>query len=290
MKLPRLCTPLFPTCYVQRMLQRILLSLIAYNEQGIDMVCGETSLVILLQLTADFLPRREKNKQWLHDFFPPPGCMRTSKQVCCPAPDRIGAVIACYSCQSPAGVIQEHYGDTSFICIIIINVWLSWTPASFFLRGRDCRGPHHKPIVLKRLMKRETVPLLQLQDQLGNEKWIWKLAAEFCEDTLVKEVKCRLSRDKINLTMAIPLDELGKNEMSFSALNRWRDSLALLVQQVEQRCGLLADQVNAACVVDVVDVVPADALCPVLLLHRQKKKKKWQSVLHHAQNHITNVF
>lgn len=63
----------------------------------------------------------------------------------------------------------------------------------------------------------------------------------------------------------------GKNEMSCSMLNRWRDSLALLVQQVEQRCGLLADQVNAACVVDVVDVVPADALCPVLLLHRQKK-------------------
>lgn len=75
--------------------------------------------------------------------------------------------------------------------------------------------------------------------------------------------------------------------MSFSMLNRWRVSLALLVQQVEQRCGLLADQVNAACVVDVVDVVPADALCPVLLLHRQRKI---QSVLYHAQNHITNVF
>ena len=42
--------------------------------------------------------------------------------------------------------------------------------------------------------------------------------------------------------------------------------LALFVQQVEQRGGLLADEVDAACVVDVVDVVPADALGPVLLL------------------------
>lgn len=48
---------------------------------------------------------------------------------------------------------------------------------------------------------------------------------------------------------------------------RQSDSLALLVQEVEQRCGLLADEINAACVVDVVDVVPADALRPVFLLH-----------------------
>ncbi len=44
------------------------------------------------------------------------------------------------------------------------------------------------------------------------------------------------------------------------------DVLALLVQQVEQRCGFLADEVDAAAVVDVVDVVPGDALRPVLLL------------------------
>lgn len=78
-----------------------------------------------------------------------------------------------------------------------------------------------------------------------------------------------------------------KNEMSFSMLNRWRDSLALLVQQVEQRCGLLADQVNAACVVDVVNVVPGDALCPVLLLNGQKKI---QSVIYCAKIHITSGF
>lgn len=35
---------------------------------------------------------------------------------------------------------------------------------------------------------------------------------------------------------------------------------------MEQCCGLLADQVNAACIVDVVDVVPADALCSIFLL------------------------
>lgn len=58
--------------------------------------------------------------------------------------------------------------------------------------------------------------------------------------------------------------------------NGCRDSLGLLVQQVEERGGLLADQVDAAGVVDVVDVVPADALGPVLLLHR--KKKDMQSV------------
>lgn len=46
------------------------------------------------------------------------------------------------------------------------------------------------------------------------------------------------------------------------------DVLALLVQQVEERRGLLADEVEAAAVVDVVDVVPGDALGPVLLLQR----------------------
>ena len=48
--------------------------------------------------------------------------------------------------------------------------------------------------------------------------------------------------------------------------NQAGDVLALFVQQVEQ-CGRLpADQVDAAAVVDVVDVVPTDALRPVLLL------------------------
>lgn len=36
--------------------------------------------------------------------------------------------------------------------------------------------------------------------------------------------------------------------------------LALFIQQVEQRCGLLTDQIDAGRVVDVVDHVPADAL------------------------------
>ena len=35
---------------------------------------------------------------------------------------------------------------------------------------------------------------------------------------------------------------------------------------MEQSSGLLADQVDAAAVVDVVDVVPGDALCSVFLL------------------------
>lgn len=44
-------------------------------------------------------------------------------------------------------------------------------------------------------------------------------------------------------------------------------SLALFVQKVEQCRGLLADEVDAAGVVDVVDIVPADAFRPVLLLN-----------------------
>lgn len=47
--------------------------------------------------------------------------------------------------------------------------------------------------------------------------------------------------------------------------------LALLVQQVEQRCGFLADEVQAATVVDVVDVVPGDALGPVLFLQARRR-------------------
>lgn len=41
---------------------------------------------------------------------------------------------------------------------------------------------------------------------------------------------------------------------------------------MEQRCGLLADEVDAAAVVDVLDVVPGDALCPVLLLQGEHQK------------------
>lgn len=41
---------------------------------------------------------------------------------------------------------------------------------------------------------------------------------------------------------------------------------------MKERGGLLADQVDAAGVVDVVDVVPADALGPVLLLHRKERE------------------
>lgn len=46
--------------------------------------------------------------------------------------------------------------------------------------------------------------------------------------------------------------------------------LALLVQQVEEAGGLLADQVDAGHVVGVVDVVPQNPLALVLLLRRQK--------------------
>ena len=52
--------------------------------------------------------------------------------------------------------------------------------------------------------------------------------------------------------------------------------LALLIQQVEQSCRFLADEIDAATVVDVVDVVPGDALWPVLLLqgkHREGSVK-----------------
>lgn len=43
-------------------------------------------------------------------------------------------------------------------------------------------------------------------------------------------------------------------------------SLALFVQQIEEAGGLLADQVDAADVVRVVNVVPGDPLALVLLL------------------------
>lgn len=56
-------------------------------------------------------------------------------------------------------------------------------------------------------------------------------------------------------------------------------SLALFIQQVEKRGGFLADQVDAGAVVYVVDVVPGDALCSVLLLcthtHKHTHKGHW---------------
>jgi hypothetical protein len=47
-------------------------------------------------------------------------------------------------------------------------------------------------------------------------------------------------------------------------------SLALLVQQVEEASGLLADEVDTAHVVGVVNVVPRDALTLVLLLQGEE--------------------
>lgn len=44
---------------------------------------------------------------------------------------------------------------------------------------------------------------------------------------------------------------------------------------MEQRGGLLADEANAARVVNVVDVVPADALRPVFLLHGRKQRVRF---------------
>lgn len=43
---------------------------------------------------------------------------------------------------------------------------------------------------------------------------------------------------------------------------------------MEQSCGFLADEVDAAAVVDVVDVVPGDALCPVLLLQEETQRRE----------------
>lgn len=43
---------------------------------------------------------------------------------------------------------------------------------------------------------------------------------------------------------------------------------------MEQSGGFLADEVEAAAVVDVVNIVPGDPLCPVLLLQGQTNKKK----------------
>lgn len=48
---------------------------------------------------------------------------------------------------------------------------------------------------------------------------------------------------------------------------------------MEQSRGLLADEVDTATVVDVVDVVPGDALCPVFLLKGEKKKKGYNTDL-----------
>lgn len=52
--------------------------------------------------------------------------------------------------------------------------------------------------------------------------------------------------------------------------------LALLIQQVKESCGLLADEVDAADVVVVVNVIPRDAFS--LILSLEDKMKKHSSV------------
>lgn len=47
---------------------------------------------------------------------------------------------------------------------------------------------------------------------------------------------------------------------------------------MEERRGFLADEVEAAAVVDVVDVVPGDALGPVLLLQGEEKNQRRDSL------------
>ena len=47
--------------------------------------------------------------------------------------------------------------------------------------------------------------------------------------------------------------------------------LALLIQQVEQASGFLADEVDTTHVVCVVDVVPGDSLCLVFLLEEARQ-------------------
>lgn len=73
--------------------------------------------------------------------------------------------------------------------------------------------------------------------------------------------------------------------------------LALFVQQVEECCGFLADEVEAAAVVDVFDVVPGDALCPVLLLQGETQRKwvskylkgRWVTQLRQTQHLLRNL-
>lgn len=49
--------------------------------------------------------------------------------------------------------------------------------------------------------------------------------------------------------------------------------LALLIQQVQQASGLLADEVDTAHIVCVVDVVPCNSLCLVLLLDGTRQRR-----------------
>lgn len=50
--------------------------------------------------------------------------------------------------------------------------------------------------------------------------------------------------------------------------------LALFVQQVKEGCGFLADEVETATVVNVFDIVPGDALRPVLLLQGETQRER----------------
>lgn len=65
------------------------------------------------------------------------------------------------------------------------------------------------------------------------------------------------------------------NKIDISALRRGGNQvllflLALLIQQVQQASGLLADEVDTAHIVCVVDVVPGNSLCLVLLLYEAR--------------------
>lgn len=76
--------------------------------------------------------------------------------------------------------------------------------------------------------------------------------------------------------------------------------LALLIQQMEQAGWLLADEVYAARVVNVVDVVPANPFCSVFLLQEKaqlevttilavsKRKSKGQRVPKKLMHHLSN--
>lgn len=66
---------------------------------------------------------------------------------------------------------------------------------------------------------------------------------------------------------------------------------------MEECCGFLADEVEAAAVVDVFDVVPGDALCPVLLLQGETQRKwvskylkgRWVTRLRQTQHLLRNL-
>lgn len=90
------------------------------------------------------------------------------------------------------------------------------------------------------------------------------------------------------------------SEGRLSSIPHGSHLLALLIQQMEQAGWLLADEVYAAGVVNVVDVVPANPFCPVFLLQEKaqlevtttlavsKKKSKGQRVPKKLMHHLSN--